>query len=149
MLYRSSTRTGVYLHSAAPLDEWWFPVRAFLFGAVALMLSVACSAGAQQERGLTRPDAKAVITRDGRFATTARLDIVAPHRESANAGRREGLWIDQGCLSGLSLTQEGRRYFTQAQGNCVGGYSLTLVQPARREIVDITGIADSLVGRNM
>jgi hypothetical protein len=82
------------------------------------------------------------MSKDARF-TTVSLVLAQDAATVVNAGVSEGLWAAAG--GGISfLTQDGRRHFAQAQGTTV-----VPVAPARREIVEVTGIADAPIGRNL
>jgi hypothetical protein len=100
--------------------------------------------GKAQTVVLTRKLAASVIARDPRFASARAMSLADPGKTS-DAGVREGLWIKQG-FGGLSLLADGQRFFTQLDG--FPDYFAVLREPARREIVEVTGIADAPVGRN-
>jgi hypothetical protein len=128
--------------ASKPIQTWTVPKATPPNGGVP---PEALASGATAQQGLSRATAKVLISRYSRFGAAPAMVITTPG-EAVKAGVREGLWAEQG-FGGLVLTQEGRRYFAQAQG--FPAYTVILAQPARREVIEVTGIADAPVGNSV
>src|SRR3954462_3590391 len=101
-----------------------------------LLLAGASHVNARQPGGLTRATAAALIVKDPRFATASVLSLASPG-QSVKAGVAEGLWVEEN-FGRLVLADAGRQYFSQAVA--FPRFSVVLVEPARREIINVTSI---------
>jgi hypothetical protein len=103
---------------------------------VAVFMST--GAGAQPAASMTPALAASIIARDPRFAVASVLALANPD-QSIRAGVREGLWVQEG-FGNIALSETGRRYFSEV--HALPAYGVVLVEPARREIVDVTNIVE-------
>jgi hypothetical protein len=94
-----------------------------------LTICVACS------NQLDREKAAKKIDDDPRFATVTIIPLVneGRSREGFDAGILEGLWVPN-PNGGRTLTDKGKQFFADERA--------TLVKPATRQVVNITGITD-------
>jgi hypothetical protein len=90
--------------------------------------------------GLTRGQAKRVLEKDASFAEVG-ADFVPLTEESAQAAERAGLWTKKATYIGPMnvVTPKGSQRGIELVGTSVW---IHLAKPAKREVVEITGIAD-------
>lgn len=98
-------------------------------------------------KGITRDRAKELLEHHAELAQpVSSLTIVS--RDAYEAGVLEGLWgVDAGSYmqnGSAVLTAEGQKHFSKL--SVLGDRTATLVSPARRQVVEITGLADAPIG---
>lgn len=104
----------------------------------------ACSNNSKE---LTRSQAKKLIGQHETFVRVTKLPLA--NRSMIDAGVNEGLWNKTNFFS-FELTDDGKRYFVEINlGPMDFSDNLVLKEPAKREVVEVTGITsgiDELLG---
>lgn len=106
------------------------------FFAVCLVIFVvACS---NNLKDLTRSHAKELLGQHEKFVSATELPF---DKNMIETGVSEGLWHKPKFFD-IELTEEGKRYFAENIDLLEFGGKLVLLEPIKRQVIEITGITD-------